>query len=173
MCNRFINFSAFYPTYMGLLGTARLSILLKDSYLHISLGQEIIILRANLSISLDIWLQLDPLTCLIHFCIQLLHYLTFQWHINMENHSISGHFITCMLIKFWKNFLPARLLGTARLFILGSFSHLHVYLGTTIIPHNRVNSQYFWDNLAFKDSLISTSTTIFFKTKNIKFDAIF
>ena len=44
-----------------------------------------------------------------------------------------------IFLKFWKHFLPTRLLGTARLFDLGSFSYLHVYLGTTIIPHNRVS----------------------------------
>ena len=96
----------FFPCLHALLGTARLSILLKNSYLHFYLELKMNCFRQNLSISLDIWLQLDPLTCLIHFCIQLLEYLTFKWHINVQNHSISGNFLTCMFIKFWKNFLP-------------------------------------------------------------------
>ena len=32
---------------------------------------------------------------------------------NMQNHSISGNFLTCTFTKFWKNVLPTRLLRTA------------------------------------------------------------
>ena len=67
----------FFPCLHALLGTACLLILMKSSYLHVYLELKTNGFRENLSISLDIWLQLDPLTCLIHFCIQLLQYLTF------------------------------------------------------------------------------------------------
>ena len=47
-------------------------------------------------------------------------------------------FLTYTCIRFLEMFLPTQLLGTACLLYLGSFSYLHVYLGNTIIWHNRV-----------------------------------
>ena len=67
----------FFPCLHSLFGTARLLILLKNSYLHVYLELKLNCFRENLSISLDIWLWLDPITCLIHLLIQLFQYLTF------------------------------------------------------------------------------------------------
>ena len=44
-------------------------------------------------------------------------------------------FLPARLLNFGKNFLTAQLLGTACLSNLGSFFHLHVYSGNTIIKH--------------------------------------
>ena len=108
-------FFDFFSYLHGLLGTARLFISLKNSYLHVYLELKIDCFREILSILFDIWLQLDPLTCLIHFCIQSLQYLTFWFQKNVQNHSISGNFLTCTFIKFWKKILPTRLSGTSGL----------------------------------------------------------
>ena len=61
--------------------------------------------------------------------------------IDGQNHSISGNFLTCTFIKFWKNFLPTGLLGTARLLNKGSFSHLHVYLVSKLFSNTGLHDK--------------------------------
>ena len=72
----------------------------------------------------------------INMSNSLLHTITSIFDLLMAHKCAKWqYFVTCTFIKFWKKFLPTRLLGTTRLLILWSFSYLHDYLDCTIIPH--------------------------------------
>lgn len=104
-----------FPYLHGLLWTTRLFILLKNSYQHVYLEQNVFILGWKLSISAFVDLKMTTtwqIDMPVTFPYYLLQCLTFWWHRNW-------YFLTYTFIRYWEIFLPTRLLGTAGLLYLG------------------------------------------------------